>query len=102
MNKKSVETFEFTMKDTSGSYCWLLEGSTDLRDVEAMGVSEWVKATAIILIIGENYGDTSDEQVYQTWIDDTYESEQAVAFIQAKISNQINTELEDRNIKRVK
>lgn len=79
------ETFEFTMKDLGGSYGWLLEGATDLHDVEVIGVEDWIETTAKTLIGGQNYGDTTDEQVYQTWIDDTYEYEQAVAFMQSKI-----------------
>jgi hypothetical protein len=85
LNTMTNETFEFTMKDASGSFGWLLEGSTDLRDVEATDVKTWVEATAKMMISGANYSDTSDGAVYQSWIDDTYEFDEVVAFLQSKI-----------------
>ena len=81
----TTETFEFTMKDASGTFGWLLEGSTDLKDVEAMGVEMWIKETAKMMIAGANAGNTSDDDVYAAWLNDANEFDQAVAFVEHKI-----------------
>lgn len=81
----TTETFEFTMKDQAGSLNWLLEGATDLRDVESMGVYEWVRAYADLMIVGANHGDTSDREIYAAWLE-TGEINEVVKFLQDKIN----------------
>ena len=80
----TTETFEFTMKDQAGSFDWLLDGATNLRDIEVMGVYEWIRAYADLMVVGQNYGDTSDKEVYAAWLE-TGEIDEVVRFFQGKI-----------------
>jgi len=73
----------FTLSDASSKpYAWMLE-SVDMQYIH--DATEYVEQYARMSINATNYSETSDADVYQQWRDESYEFEQAVAYVQSRI-----------------
>lgn len=71
---------KFTMKDQSTEpYGWMIKG-VDIASVAKMGAKKYVKAMAEQAIDGMDADTTVNE-----WMDDSFEFEEAVAYIQSEI-----------------
>jgi len=76
---ESDTTFEFSLKDMSSKpFAWMLEG---VEISEIGNIETFVEQAARMYINATNYSGQTDAQVYQTWLDETYEFEQAVRYI---------------------
>lgn len=80
MNEKQ---YDFSLADASSKpYAWMVDG-VDKEDVREMGAEQYVEEYARTAINATNYSDgESDEDVYRRWREDTWEYDQAVAWIE--------------------
>lgn len=78
------ERFDFSLADASSQpYAWMVDG-VDKEEAREWGSAEdYVENYARVGINATNPGDgESDEEIYRRWREDTWEYDQAVAWIE--------------------
>lgn len=83
MNKSmDDERFDFSLADPSSQpYAWMVEGVDKAEAREWGSAEDYVENYARVGINATNYSDESDEEIYRRWREDTWEYDQAVAWI---------------------
>lgn len=88
------DTFTFSLKDRSSlPYAWILE-AVDLEAVQSMGSTSHTAAIAYVTAYAKgqinalNHSDKSDDEVYQSWVDETWEFNQAVTYVADQLEAQ--------------